>query len=197
LLAQVIDSDIEDDDEGDPQIRQGVAKDRIVRHSDPEIRHGRKSASRRFDGHKTDMVSDEDSELILGVAIRAANAGDGEGAAPLLGQIQQTARVKIDTMLGDMAYSDGDVRQAVEDLGAKLVARVPPASNGQHYPMTEFYFELDRGEVTCPAGEVTTAGRPAKDHKGRPALLFVFNAGRAGVPAGHGRGDPGWASARC
>jgi hypothetical protein len=87
-----------------------VAKDRIVHHSDPETRHGRKSASRRFDGHEIDMVSNEDAELILGVAIRAANAGDGEGAGPLLGQIQQTARVKIDTMLGDMAYSDRDVR---------------------------------------------------------------------------------------
>ena len=51
------------------------------RHSDPEMRHGRKSASRRFDGHKIDVIADEDSELILGVDIRAGNAGDGDGAA--------------------------------------------------------------------------------------------------------------------
>ncbi|MGH2692704.1 MAG: hypothetical protein ACRDHM_09395, partial [Actinomycetota bacterium] len=50
LLAQVVDSDTEDDGEGRLQIRQGVARDRIVSHSDPEMRHGRKSASRRFDG---------------------------------------------------------------------------------------------------------------------------------------------------
>jgi hypothetical protein len=33
----------------------------------------------------------------------------------------------------------------------------------------------DAGEVTCPAGEVTTAGTPSRDHKGRPGLLFRFD----------------------
>ena len=49
-----------------PAIRQGVAPDRVVSHSDPEMRHGRKSASRRFDGHKLDVMVDEASELVLG-----------------------------------------------------------------------------------------------------------------------------------
>lgn len=175
LLGQVIDADVEDDEEGDPQIRQGVARDRIVSHSDPEMRHGRKSASRRFDGHKMDVICDEDSELILGVDMRAGNAGDGEGAAPLLEQVQQNPGVDIDQMLADMAYSDGDVRQAVEDRGVELVAKVPPVTNGNRYPKTDFYIDLPRGEVTCPAGEVTADARPIKDHKGRPALLFSFS----------------------
>jgi Transposase DDE domain/Transposase domain (DUF772) len=176
LLAQVIGADVDDDPDGDPQIRQGVAKDRIVSHSDPEMRHGRKSASRRFDGHKMDIISDEDSELILGVEVRAANAGDGEGAAPLVAQAQHTPGVEIDQLLGDMAYSDGDVRQAVQDQGVRLVAKVPPVTNGRYYPKTDFYIDLPAGEVTCPAGEVTADARPTKDHKGRPALLFAFAA---------------------
>src|SRR5437016_6165648 len=76
LLAQVIDSDTHDDDEGKPTIRKGVARDRIVSHSDPEMRHGRKSASRRFDGHKMDVLTDEESELILGVDVRGGNAAE-------------------------------------------------------------------------------------------------------------------------
>jgi hypothetical protein len=79
-------------------------------------------------------------------------------------------------VLGDTAYSDGDVRQAVEQLGVKMVAKVPPVNNGRHYPKTDFYFELDRGEVTCPAGEVTKDARPANDHKRRPARRFAFSA---------------------
>jgi hypothetical protein len=31
-----------------------------------------------------DIISDEESELIVGVDVRAGNAADGEGAAPLL-----------------------------------------------------------------------------------------------------------------
>jgi hypothetical protein len=176
LLAQVIEADVEDDPEGQPQIRQGVAKDRIVSYSDPEMRHGRKSTSRRFDGHKVDLISDEDSELILGVDVRAGNAADGEGATPLLAEVQHIPGVSVATLLGDMAYSDGDVRQGVEDLGATLVAKVPPVNNGPYYPKTSFYIDLPRGEVTCPAGEVTSDARPGQDHKGRPALTFVFDA---------------------
>ncbi len=176
LLAQVIDADLEADEEGNPQIRQGVAKDRIVSHSDPAMRHGRKSPSRRFEGHKMDVLTDEDSELILGVDVRAGNAGDGAGAAPLLAQAQHNPGVDIDQVLGDRAYSDGDVRQAVEDQGADMVAKVPPLTNGSYYAKTDFYIDLPAGEVTCPAGEVTTDARPTTDHKGRPALLFVFDA---------------------
>jgi hypothetical protein len=176
LLAQVIDQDVEADDGGDPRIRQGVAPDRVVSHSDPEMRHGRKSASRRFDGHKLDVIGDEDSELILGVEVRAANAPDGEGAVPLLEAVQGIDGVEVQTLLGDMAYSDGDVREAVEEAGAELVAKVPPVTNSGRFPKTDFAIDTKAGAVTCPAGATTTNAKKAKDHKGRPGLRFSFPA---------------------
>jgi transposase len=174
-LAEVVLQDVTDTGTG-PEIRQGVARDRIVSHSDPEMRHGRKSASRRFDGHKLDVVIDENTELVLGVEIRAGNAGDGEGAAPLLEQVQGTDGIEVETMLGDMAYSDGDVREAVEAQGAEMVAKVPPVTNGGRFPKTDFDIDLAAGTVTCPAGEVTRAARPITDHKGRPAFAYTFDA---------------------
>ena len=176
LLARVIDQDVEADDSGEkkPQIRQGVAADRVISHSDPEMRHGRKSASRRFDGHKVDVITDEDTELVLGVEVRAANASDGEGAVPLLSQVIALPGIVIATLLGDMAYSDGDVRQAVEERGAEMVAKVPPVTNSGRFPKTDFEINTEAGSVTCPAGVTTTDARPAKDHKGRPATRFVF-----------------------
>lgn len=176
LLAQVIDGDVAEDDDGTPEIRQGVARDRVVSHSDPEMRHGRKSSSRRFDGHKLDVISDEDSELVLGVEVRAGNAGDGEGAAPLLGEVQNLDGVEVTTLLGDMAYSDGDVREAVEAAGAELVAKVPPVTNSGRFPKTDFTIDTTRQSVTCPAGHTTRDARPGKDHKGRPVTRFVFPA---------------------
>jgi hypothetical protein len=174
LLAEVVAQDVTEDEEGNLEIRQGVAPDRIVSHSDPEMRHGRKSASRRFDGHKLDLISDENSELILGVDVRPGNAPDGEGAVPLLEAVQAVEGLEVETLLADMAYSDGDIRQAVEQLGTELVAKVPPVFNGGRFPKTEFFIEPDR--VTCPAGEETTDARPFKDRKGRPAVRFVFPA---------------------
>ena len=172
----MIDSDTHNDDEGRPTIRKGVAKDRIVSHSDPEMRHGRKSASRRFDGHKIDVVTDEKSELVLGVDIRAGNASDGEGAAPLLNKVQGVEGIEVETLLGDMAYSDGDTRVAVEDAGATLVAKVPPVSNKALFPKTDFVIDAQAATVTCPAGVTAADARSHTDHKGRPGLRFVFPA---------------------
>jgi hypothetical protein len=174
LLAQVVDQDVEDDDEGIPHIRQGVAANRIVSHSDPEMRHGRKSASRRFDGHKMDVVVDESSELILSVGIRAGNAPDGEAAAPMVEAVGATDGIEIATLVGDMAYSDPEVRIAVEQAGATLVAKVPPVANSGRFPKTEFFIEVDR--VTCPAGQIATHTQRAHDHKGRPGVHFLFPA---------------------
>jgi hypothetical protein len=46
LLAQVVDQDVVVGDDGEAVIRKGVAPDRVISHSDPEMRHGR---SRRRD----------------------------------------------------------------------------------------------------------------------------------------------------
>ena len=52
LLERIIDQDIdtEPDDGQGPKIRRGVAKDRVVSVVDPDMRHGRKTSSRRVDG---------------------------------------------------------------------------------------------------------------------------------------------------
>ena len=75
-----------------------------------------------------------------------------------------------------MAYSDGDTRVAVEDAGATLVAKVPPVSNKGLFPKTDFVIDVEAATVTCPAGVTTADARPHTDHKGRPALRFVFSA---------------------
>ncbi|MGH8571847.1 MAG: transposase, partial [Gammaproteobacteria bacterium] len=173
LLATVVDQDVELDEDGTARIRQGVAPDRVVSHSDPEMRHGRKSASRRFDGHKAHVISDEGSEMILGVEVGPGNGSDGEAAAPLVEAVR-AGGVDVAVVVGDMAYSDPDVRIAVEHTGATVVAKVPPVTNAGRFPKTDFAIDLAAKTVTCPAGQVTSDARRAKDHKGRPATRFVF-----------------------
>src|SRR3954454_2042931 len=55
VLARIVDQDIEPApaDRGGPGIRQGVARDRVCSVVAPEMRHGRKSSSRRVDGYKS------------------------------------------------------------------------------------------------------------------------------------------------
>lgn len=111
LLAAIVAQGVEiDEDSGEPRIRTGVAKDRIVSASDPEMRHGRKSSSTRFDGHKLHVMEEESTEIILGVDVGAGNGADNEHAAPLIEGANE-AGVEVQEVVGDMAYSDGDTRK--------------------------------------------------------------------------------------
>ncbi|MDO8670380.1 MAG: transposase, partial [Dehalococcoidia bacterium] len=51
LLSQLLLQDVERKPDG-ASIKEGVSRDRIVSVHDPEMRHGRKSKSKLFDGHK-------------------------------------------------------------------------------------------------------------------------------------------------
>ena len=47
LLTKILGDDIETGEDGEPKLGQGVARDRMISWTDPEMRHGRKSASQR------------------------------------------------------------------------------------------------------------------------------------------------------
>jgi transposase len=175
LLARVVEQDIdqESDDGAGPGIRQGVAPDRVISVVDPEMRHGRKSSSQRVDGYKSHLLTDHDSELILGVAVTAANDADGPQAAPLVAAALD-AGVAVREVLGDTAYGDGDTRVAVEAVGAKVTAKTqPPAATGM-FLKTDFVIDPDPPAATCPAGQTTTDWKWASDNKGRRVVLVRF-----------------------
>jgi len=76
LLTQLLHQDIEY--KGDePHIKQGVAKDRIPSVHDPEMRHGRKSSTGRFNGHKGAVAVDTESQLITAVDVIPGCNGRG------------------------------------------------------------------------------------------------------------------------
>ena len=55
LLGQLLLQDVERTDDGvslGVSLKDGVSRDRMMSVHDPELRHGHKSSSRRFDGHK-------------------------------------------------------------------------------------------------------------------------------------------------
>jgi Transposase domain (DUF772) len=77
LLTKILGDDLVTDEHGDPQIGRGVAPDRVISLTDPEMRHGHKSAAKHFDGRKVQVATDVDSELVLAVEPMPANRTDG------------------------------------------------------------------------------------------------------------------------
>lgn len=177
LLARIIDQDIDEDpdDGAGPGIRRGVSPDRVISVVDPEMRHGRKSPSRRVDGYKSHLLTDHDTELVLGVAVTPANGADGPEAAPLVAAARSQG-VPVTEMLGDTAYGDGDTRIAVEQAGAEVTAKIQPLSPRGRFVKTDFVIDPQTPSATCPAGETTTRQVWSRDHKGRRVKVVAFDA---------------------
>jgi hypothetical protein len=67
--GQVHEQDTIVGEQGRPQLRQGVARDRRISICDPQMRHGRKTRSVRVDGYKRHVLRDLDHGLIRAVGV--------------------------------------------------------------------------------------------------------------------------------
>jgi transposase len=173
LLERLIRQDVEEKPGGGCQIRTGTEKDRLLSIHDPEMRHGHKSESKTFNGHKTAVAVDIDSQLICGVEVLAGNAGDQEKALALVHQAERVLQAKVEETVGDCAYGGGPTRKAFAAEGRLLTAKVPASHNGDCFPKTAFVIDLDRMEVRCPAGRTTPHYSASGQNR---AGRFVFAA---------------------
>jgi hypothetical protein len=173
LLQRLIAQDVEEKPEGGCQIKPGTEKDRMVSVPDPEMRHGRKSASKRFNGHKAAVAVDLESQLIGAVEVLAGNAGDQEKALELVHQSERVMEAEVVETVGDCAYGGGPTRRAFADEERVLTAKVPVTSNSDRFPKREFAIDLEKMEVRCPAGQTTNDYRSAGEGQGG---RFVFAA---------------------
>jgi len=154
LLERLLSQDIECREDG-ACLKQAVSRDRIVSVHDPEMRHGRKSASKRFDGHKAQVAVDPESQLITAADVMAGNAPDHERALEMVEQVEANASVTVEEAVGDCAYGDGDTRRTFAEAGRKLVAKVAGRRGGTQFPKEDFRIDLETMSCTCPAGQQT------------------------------------------
>jgi len=158
LLRDLIGQDFDIDDDGVPRLHHGTRQDRIVSTVDPEMRHGRKSSSQRFDGYKIHAaVTNTEVPLITAVDVTAASAQDGPQALGLVDQ--QPEHRRPDRLLGDTAYGIGPVRGDLAERGVDVLAPVPeaPVPEGR-LAKRDFKIDPDAGTVTCPAGHTVPIG---------------------------------------
>ena len=188
ILKQVLLQDVEASESGDrmrKQVRRGTSGERIVSVHDPEMRHGRKSASTRFDGHKAAVVVEVESQLITAVEVMAGSAKDQEGSLELIQQSEANTGVRVETALGDCAYGGAENRLAFAAAGVDLLAKMPRASNGEFFSKDQFVIDLERMSCRCPAGASTSklvsAGSEVMPDGTRVQLkAFQFKAGNCG-----------------
>ena len=180
LMRQLISQDVERG-EGRVRLKEGVARDRVVSVHDPEMRHGRKSSSKRFDGHKAAIAVDAESQLITAVEVLAGNAADSEHALELTEASEENTGLEVEETIGDCAYGSGNTRQTFADEERKLVAKIGRHGRRGQIPKEEFQINLEDMTCTCPAGQTTKtlikAGKWTDRHgEKHQSWAFLFDA---------------------
>jgi transposase len=170
LLSRLLVQDVKRSVEGRPEIINGVAPDRIVSVHDPEMRHGRKSATQRFNGFKAALAVETETQLITAVDVIAANAHDSHNSAQLIEQSAQTSGTTVETVLGDTAYGTVEQRLAAENTYALIAPVARPPQTGR-FTKEDFVIDLDTHIVTCPSGKMAAHWYTRKE-KTRNGRIF-------------------------
>jgi len=153
-LVQIRTQDLEPDPRGGgARIRDGVAEDRRVSIADPEMRHGRKSKSKRFNGFKRHIAADVDRRLILACAITPANRPEEEAIAALTHDMARQ-RLDVDHLLIDRGYINSALVDDVLGRRGRIVCKPWKSSNGRLFPKSAFTLNLRDRTITCPEGQV-------------------------------------------
>ncbi len=177
LLSQLLLQDIKRGEDG-AHLKQGVGPDRIVSAHDPQMRHGRKSATKRFDGHKGAIAVEPQSQLIAAADVLPGNAQDHERALELVDQAEVNAGAAVEETVGDCAYGDGETRQAFADAGRPLVAKVMDRRGQAQLPKEDFRIDLEAMSCICPAGHESrkVVSISSGERYGVPLRAFRFDA---------------------
>lgn len=152
---QVRDQDVTVDSDGVPQIRQGVARDRRISITDPQMRHGRKTRSQRVDGYKRHVLRDLDSELVRAVGLTPANLPEAEVAAQIQDDLAAQG-VQLGELHIDRAYlASGLVRDRDPELAVYCKA-FPVRGPGGRFAKPAFTIDFTTHTLTCP-NQITMA----------------------------------------
>jgi len=153
-VEQVLAQDTEQDEQGRIRIIRGVAKDRRVSIEDPEMRHGRKSKSKRFNGYKQHIATDLDTALILACAVTPANRPEEE-ATPHLQVDLLNQGTRFEQLYIDRGYINSTLVDDAHVFGAEVICKPWLVRGGKPnlFKKTDFKIDLRSHTITCPAGQ--------------------------------------------
>src|SRR5205085_8080266 len=113
-------------------IKRGVAKDRRVSITDPDMRHGRKSKSKLFNGYKRHLARDLDGEMILAATVRPGNEPEHLAAELLRPDVERHGPVA--ELHIDRGYLASTWTRQMFGRGERILAKPWSPRNGDRFP---------------------------------------------------------------
>lgn len=152
VLRRFMDQDLEPDPGGGMRIIEGVAKDRRISVEDGDMRHGRKSKSKRIDGYKRHVATDLGSKAILACAVTPANQPEHEALPKLKSDIDAQS-IQFSEFHFDRGYMGSPTVTELAEQGVVILCKPWKARNGELFSKEKFELDLRAKTITCPGGE--------------------------------------------
>lgn len=147
---QIEKQDIERRADGSPKLIKGVAPNRRIAIADPDMRHGRKSRSKRFDGYKRHILKDLDTGMVRAVGVTPANAPESSITEALAIDLA-FQNVELRELHIDRAYLTSHwVKERGSDL--TIICKSWRVRNGKYFDKTAFNLDWDESVIRCPNG---------------------------------------------
>lgn len=144
--------------------------------ADPDAKVGHKSADSSFFGYKTHIAMSEE-RIITAATITTGEQSDGKQLQTLI-EKSKVAGMKVETVIGDTAYSEKDNLAYSAQNEIELVAKLNPLiTQGNRKKEDEFEFNKDAGLYVCKAGHLATRrARQGKKGRGKNQVdTYYFN----------------------
>ena len=151
-LRKLMEQDLEPDPGGKKvRIAEGVAEDRQISIEDSEMRHGRKTKSKRFNGYKRHIATDLDSQAIMATAATPANRPEHEALPELIDDLDEQG-AKIAEAHFDRGYMASPAVAELEASGTIILCKPWKTGHGDLFTKEDFALDLRAKTITCPAG---------------------------------------------
>jgi hypothetical protein len=127
--------------------------ERLQSSKDQDARVGHKTADSAFFGYKSHLAMSEE-RIITAAVITTGETNDGKQLQTLI-EKSEIAGIKVETVIGDAAYSEKQNIIYTTDNNIKLVAKLNPnITQGTRQKEDEFDFNKDAGMYVCKAGHM-------------------------------------------
>jgi len=152
VVHRLMDQDLEPAPDHDRvRIAHNVAEDRRISTEDPDMRHGRKSKSKRIDGYKRHVATDLKSKAIVACSVTPANLPEHE-AFPELKSDVDAQGIRFAEAHFDRGYMGSPTVAELAADGAEIVCKPWKTRNGELFTKDDFSLDLRAKTITCPAG---------------------------------------------
>ncbi|MGN8845991.1 transposase, partial [Niallia sp. HCP3S3_B10] len=129
-------------------------------------------------------IAMSDERIVTAAVITSGEQGDGKYLKELVEKTNE-AGMKVETILGDTAYSAKENLEYTKENNMQLVSKLHPViTNGQPHRKTGFEFNKDADMYACPAGHLAIKKgkkKREKDENRNPQLKYFFDVEKCKV----------------